>query len=124
MPVEVAAPAPRIPGVEDGLLLVEGEIHRWVTSSQVEFLNQETKRLFAAGGKRLRSALTLAMTVALGGSINDKAVTAATSVEIVHAGSLVHDDLMDNTSCSPAPGRRRCRCRGRWPRSSRGPSSS
>jgi geranylgeranyl pyrophosphate synthase len=98
MPVQAAAPAPRIPGVEDGLLLVEDEIRRWVTSSQVEFLNRETGQLFAAGGKRLRSALTLAMTAALGGSISDKAVTAAASVEIVHAGSLVHDDLMDNAS--------------------------
>jgi geranylgeranyl pyrophosphate synthase len=100
MPVQVAAPAPapRIPGVADGLLLVEAEIARWVTSSRVDFLNQQTRHLFAAGGKRLRSALTLAMTVALGGAISDEAVTAAASVEIVHAGSLVHDDLMDNAS--------------------------
>ncbi len=54
-----------------------------------------------AGGKRLRPLLTLAAadSVAPGGSANDRDVLpAACAVELIHAYSLVHDDLpaMDN----------------------------
>ncbi len=50
-----------------------------------------------APGKRLRPQLTLSAAEACGGAVND-AMPAAVAVEMVHAYSLVHDDLpaMDN----------------------------
>jgi len=49
------------------------------------------------GGKRLRPTLVLACARAAGGSIDD-ALDAAAAIEMVHAFSLVHDDLpaLDN----------------------------
>lgn len=49
------------------------------------------------GGKRLRPVLTLATTEFLGGNIS-KALTPACAIEMIHAYSLIHDDLpsMDN----------------------------
>ncbi|MBB1080158.1 polyprenyl synthetase family protein [Limosilactobacillus sp. STM2_1] len=51
-----------------------------------------------AGGKRLRPALTLATVEMLDGKINDDVLRAATSLELLHTYSLIHDDLpaMDN----------------------------
>lgn len=45
-----------------------------------------------SGGKRIRPLLTLAATDALGGDV-DAALPAACAVELIHAYSLVHDDL-------------------------------
>ncbi|GAB2991263.1 polyprenyl synthetase family protein [Saccharothrix stipae] len=59
-------------------------------------MNAFSGRITAAGGKRLRSVLILSGSLAVSGEITDKAVTAAACVELLHAGSLVHDDLMDN----------------------------
>ncbi|TNC82240.1 MAG: geranyl transferase [Oleiphilus sp.] len=57
------------------------------------------ERLFKAmqhstlsGGKRIRPILTLCSARCLGGSV-DKAMPAACAVEMIHAYSLVHDDL-------------------------------
>ncbi|MBC8072692.1 MAG: polyprenyl synthetase family protein, partial [Deltaproteobacteria bacterium] len=49
------------------------------------------------GGKRMRPLLTIAACEAAGGSV-DQAMPAACAIEMVHAYSLVHDDLpaMDN----------------------------
>jgi geranylgeranyl pyrophosphate synthase len=49
------------------------------------------------GGKRLRPCLTVAACQAVGGSV-ERGLAAACAVEMVHAYSLVHDDLpsMDN----------------------------
>ncbi|MDI9404703.1 MAG: polyprenyl synthetase family protein [Limnohabitans sp.] len=50
-----------------------------------------------AGGKRLRPILVLESALAAGGSVGD-AMPAAIAIELVHAFSLVHDDLpaLDN----------------------------
>lgn len=45
-----------------------------------------------SGGKRLRPVLTLACCDVLGGSV-EKAVPFAAAVEMIHAYSLIHDDL-------------------------------
>ncbi|MDP9865342.1 MULTISPECIES: polyprenyl synthetase family protein [Streptosporangium] len=83
------------PAVSAGLLRVERRIHRLSTSSRLPLINSAAGRITGAGGKRLRPALTLATALALGGSVSDRVVTAAACVELIHAGSLVHDDLMD-----------------------------
>lgn len=46
-------------------------------------------------GKGVRQALTVLSAEAVGGSAQD-AVPAAVAVELVHAFSLIHDDIMDN----------------------------
>ncbi|MCC6396815.1 MAG: polyprenyl synthetase family protein [Bacteroidetes bacterium] len=47
------------------------------------------------GGKRIRPLLTILACVAAGGRIQD-ALPAAAALELLHASSLVHDDIMDN----------------------------
>ncbi|HEX6347727.1 polyprenyl synthetase family protein [Umezawaea sp.] len=87
-----------IPALARALPRVEDEIRRMATSSSLPIVNEHSGRVTAAGGKRLRSVLILAGTLAVGGSVTDKAVTAAACVELLHAGSLVHDDLMDDAA--------------------------
>lgn len=54
---------------------------------------REAMRYAALGpGKRLRPALTVAACIAVGGDI-DRALPAAAAVEMLHAYTLVHDDL-------------------------------
>ncbi|GAA0984070.1 heptaprenyl diphosphate synthase component II [Acrocarpospora macrocephala] len=93
-PVEILSS----PAVSAGLLRVENRIQRLSTSSRLPLINTAAGRITGAGGKRLRPALTLATALALGGRINNRVVTAAACVELIHAGSLVHDDLMDNAA--------------------------
>ena len=54
------------------------------------------RRLFAAGGKRLRPAIVM-LAGRLGSFDRDRIMAAAASVEIVHAATLVHDDLIDRS---------------------------
>lgn len=84
-----------IPEVWDGLRAVEVELHRLGTSSLLAPINDAVAPIVAAGGKRLRAALTLAAVLGVGGTIDQSVITAAACVELVHAASLVHDDLMD-----------------------------
>jgi heptaprenyl diphosphate synthase len=62
------------------------------------FLGDVAGHLLRAGGKRLRPTLTLcAVYAARGGRepVDDAAVTGGASVELVHLGSLYHDDVID-----------------------------
>jgi geranylgeranyl pyrophosphate synthase len=85
-----------IPGVAGGLDRVETTMHRLATSSAVSEVNDVALRIVSAGGKRLRSVLALSSALAWGGAITDELVTAAACIELLHAGSLVHDDLLDD----------------------------
>ncbi|RKT52723.1 polyprenyl synthetase family protein [Saccharothrix australiensis] len=87
---------PTIPALTGALPRVEDEIRQLATSSTLPIVNEFSGRITAAGGKRLRSVVMLAGSLALTGEVTDKAVTAAACVELLHAGSLVHDDLMDD----------------------------
>jgi geranylgeranyl pyrophosphate synthase len=55
-------------------------------------LGEEAEATLAAGGKRLRPLLVL---TAAGNSAAERAVRAATAVELVHMATLVHDDVLD-----------------------------
>jgi len=61
-------------------------------------LNQVATHLIDAGGKRLRPAL--ALSVATGGvsEASKDDLLGAVAVELVHLGSLYHDDVMDEAS--------------------------
>ena len=51
-------------------------------------------RVVRGGGKRIRPALSIAAAMC-NGAWDDRVVAGAVSVELVHVGSLVHDDIMD-----------------------------
>ncbi len=61
------------------------------------FLEQVAQHLIKAGGKRLRPVLTLASAYAGGATASDDVVQGAVAVELVHLGSLYHDDVMDES---------------------------
>lgn len=63
-------------------------------------LVEPARRMLQAGGKRLRPLLTIAAAVASVPDVEVKPLDSrvrrgAASVELVHVGSLVHDDIMD-----------------------------
>lgn len=93
-----ATTIPTLPALAEALPRVEDEIRALATSSTLPALNASATRIASAGGKRLRSVLVLSSALALTGGISAKAITAAACVELLHAGSLVHDDLIDNAS--------------------------
>lgn len=73
---------------------------RSATASQFEAVNALTSQAAEMGGKRLRPVLTLlAMEAcsesALTSQQETDLISIATAVELVHAASLVHDDVMD-----------------------------
>lgn len=64
-------------------------------------LVEPARRMLNAGGKRLRPLLTISSAVASDPSVALRPLDArvrrgAASVELVHVGSLVHDDIMDD----------------------------
>jgi geranylgeranyl pyrophosphate synthase len=88
----------RHPAIVQGLVRVEARIRRLSGSSALPGINAGAERIVSAGGKRLRPAMTLAASLALGKAPDRRVVTAAACVELIHAGSLVHDDLMDQAT--------------------------
>jgi geranylgeranyl pyrophosphate synthase len=54
------------------------------------------RALFESGGKRLRPALVL-LCARVGGAGYEKAAPAAAAVELIHASTLVHDDVIDHS---------------------------
>ena len=77
--------------------MLEERLRRAVGGLKCDPLLKEAMAYALEGGKRLRGSIVLAFSEALGGS-PDGALDFAAAVEMVHAYSLVHDDLpcMDN----------------------------
>lgn len=79
------------------LARVESALSEWVGVDAPVQLGDAMRYAVLDGGKRLRPLLVLAASESVGGS-PEAALRAACSVELIHAYSLVHDDLpcMDN----------------------------
>ena len=56
-----------------------------------------SQHILISGGKRIRAALTL-LSAQLGRYDLDRVVHSAAAVELIHAASLVHDDLVDEAA--------------------------
>jgi len=89
-----------LPRLEDELSSLERRLTEAV-STEDPFLTQVARHLVDAGGKRLRPALTLAAAGA--GSADgpvapDEVLLGGVSVELVHVGSLCHDDVIDEAA--------------------------
>ena len=76
----------RLEAVESGL--------RRATTSTDPFLTRIAQHLLAAGGKRYRPLLAQ-VAAELGGLPGEGPVAAGVAVELVHLGSLYHDDVID-----------------------------
>ena len=88
------APLLALPHLEGDLARVEEAMMRAVRTGD-PFLTEVASHLIAAGGKRLRPALAVAVGELGGGPADDDVVMGAVAVELVHLGSLYHDDVMD-----------------------------
>ena len=79
------------------LRVVESALEVWVPADAPAGLGEAMRYGVLDGGKRLRPLLVLAACQEVGGS-REAALRAAVSVELIHAYSLIHDDMpcMDN----------------------------
>ena len=79
------------------LPVVEKALSRWVSAEAPAGLGDAMRYAVLDGGKRLRPLLVLAASEAVNGN-QQAALRAACAVELIHAYSLVHDDMpcMDN----------------------------
>ena len=77
---------------------VEQALSDWVDASAPAGLGQAMRYAVLDGGKRLRPLLVLAAADAVGAGQAVSALRAACAIELIHAYSLVHDDMpcMDN----------------------------
>jgi len=66
-------------------------------ASEVKIVNEVAKHVLQNGGKRIRPAVIL-LTSKLVGSDIASAVHLAASIEMIHAASLLHDDVLDNAA--------------------------
>src|SRR5207248_4634415 len=76
---------------------VEAALEAWVPTGAPAGLGLAMRYGVLDGGKRVRPLLVLAASQAVGG-LHEAALRAACAVELIHAYSLVHDDMpcMDN----------------------------
>ena len=80
--------------LDDKLILVEEKI-KTKLSSKIELVDEMTKYHLRTGGKRLRALLTLGSSKLCGYSKGSRDVNLAACVELIHAATLMHDDVID-----------------------------
>ena len=82
--------------VEEKLVLVEEKI-KLKLSSKVSLVDEMTSYHLRTGGKRLRALLTLGAAKICGYSKGGRDINLAACVELIHAATLMHDDVIDNS---------------------------
>ena len=93
-PVAPASPLLALPSMQANLDRVEEALREAVRTDD-EYLTELARHLIVAGGKRLRPVVAMAAAMTADAEISDAVVQGAVSVELVHLGSLYHDDVMD-----------------------------
>jgi len=83
----------RIPIVWDSLARVEERLLEAATADD-SYLTKIAQHLLLAGGKRFRPLLAL-LAAEFGDSRDHRPIEAGVSVELIHVGSLYHDDVID-----------------------------
>ena len=81
--------------VEDKLVLVEERIKTQL-KSKVELVEEMTAYHINTGGKRLRALLTLGSAKLCGYLKGGRDINLAACIELIHAATLMHDDVIDN----------------------------
>jgi heptaprenyl diphosphate synthase len=85
---------PSLPGLDEHLARVEVALRESVGSKD-PLLADIAGHLIEAGGKRLRPSLTVMAAMATDAEVTDDVIKGAVSAELVHLGSLYHDDVID-----------------------------
>jgi len=86
--------------MEDDLLRVEAELLA-VVEADGKFLTEIASHLISAGGKRVRPGFAMAAASVLDADAKPstiEVVRGGCAVELVHIGSLYHDDVMDDAT--------------------------
>ncbi len=99
-PVAPVNPLLELANVPPDLARVEDALRRAVVAED-PFLTQVASHLIDAGGKRGRPAFAIgvaATTLPPADAVADDVIQGAVSVELVHLGSLYHDDVMDEAT--------------------------
>ncbi len=86
----------RIPRIWDKLDIVEERLLEASTADDA-YLTKIAQHLLLAGGKRFRPLLSL-LAAEFGESDDNRPVEAGVAVELIHVGSLYHDDVIDEAA--------------------------
>ena len=86
-----------LPDIAPDLARVEARLLQEV-DSDLAFITEVASHLITAGGKRIRPSLTLACAGVAGLPAPETSIMGGVSVELVHLGSLHHDDVMDKAA--------------------------
>jgi heptaprenyl diphosphate synthase len=70
------------------------ELLKQTCKAEIEFINEMTTHLMAAGGKRFRPLITI-LAATLGDASKIEVIKAAVVIELTHLATLYHDDVMD-----------------------------
>tara|TARA_B100000242_G_scaffold281569_1_gene241956 strand:- start:1352 stop:2365 length:1014 start_codon:yes stop_codon:yes gene_type:complete len=81
--------------VENKLTLVDEKIKQKL-NSEVNLVDQMTSYHLKTGGKRLRALLTLGAAKLCGYDKGGRDINLSACVELIHAATLMHDDVIDN----------------------------
>jgi heptaprenyl diphosphate synthase len=98
--VRAAGSAPPPPTIADGLERVHGALLDAVAAED-PFLTEVAGHLIRAGGKRQRPAFAMAAALTAApdaGEVTREMMLGGVAVELVHLGSLYHDDVMDEAT--------------------------
>ncbi|NNE11795.1 MAG: polyprenyl synthetase family protein [Ilumatobacter sp.] len=90
----VSSPLLSLPGMDTDRGRIEAAMRAAVVTSD-PYLTEIASHLIVAGGKRLRPVLSVVAGRLAGGAASDDVVQGGVACELVHLGSLYHDDVMD-----------------------------
>jgi octaprenyl-diphosphate synthase len=82
---------------KNDLKRVEKEIRKNI-QSQISLIPQISGYLMDGGGKRIRPLLVMLASQLCKGEITDRVIKHACSIEFIHAATLLHDDVVDETT--------------------------
>lgn len=86
--------APELADLVSERLTATEELLRQTCKADIEFINEMTTHLLAAGGKRFRPLITI-LAATLGDASKIEVLKAAVVIELTHLATLYHDDVMD-----------------------------
>ena len=66
--------------------------------SDVNLIEKMSEHHLKSGGKRLRALLTLGSSKLSGYELGDRDINLAACVELIHSATLLHDDVIDESS--------------------------